>query len=124
MQIKISKELLSAVLGVNVTDIRYEIQSQENVLFYETDDINVKRKFSPMYPYVNLFELMHKCKEWANNLSGKRYQLYSGIAPISLGYSTCEVYSGAINQGVSFEANTELEAVIMACDWITGKLGW
>lgn len=124
MELKISKELLSAVLGVNVTYMRHDITNHPDLLFFETDDVNMKRKFSPVYPYVNVYELMHKCKEWANNLSGKRYQLYSGIAPRSLGYSTCDVYSGAIEQCKSFEANTEVEAVLLACNWITGKIGW
>ena len=62
--------------------------------------------------------LSNKCKEWANNLPSKRYQLYSGICPKSLNYSVCSIFSGAIEQTEEIIANSEVEAIIKACQWI------
>ena len=71
---------------------------------------------------VNVCEFVFiKCKEWANNLSPKSYQLYSGISPKSLGYSTCSIFSGAIEQTDEIECDTESEAIIKACQWILDK---
>ena len=92
----ISKELMSIVLNVN---IRYMSDRYDNNLVpYETDKWNT----------INIYELTHKCKEWALS---KGHTFNVQMSPdITL------VYIGSI--GKDIEAPTEPEATFLACEWI------
>ena len=103
----VSKELLSEVLKLNIT----YIERCNNSIIYKISVYDREEE-------VNIYELAYKCKEWANNLPSKRYQLYSGICPKSLNYSVCSIFSGAIEQTEEIIANSEVEAIIKACQWI------
>lgn len=100
------------VLGVDILKIQLDIY-HNNIIKYLLYDGWVA---------INIYELANKCKEWANNLPNKRYQLASYIAPISLGYSVCEIFSGAIQQCNQIDANSEPEATFKACHWIFDRL--
>jgi len=109
----ISKELLEKILGKEVG----KVEVKGNTLWFnDADPRAMSYKWSEFC--INIYELMAKAKEWANNRPHKRYQLVSYRAPISIGGGVCEVYSGAIRQGKDIEADTEYEAVFKACEWI------
>ena len=102
----ISKELLSAVLGLHCG-----IKSIKNSeVIYWFDCIGEIREHS-----INIYELAHKCKEWALNLG---YILYSTVH----GYE-CYIDSRNFinNTPVRFLAESEPEAVFKACQWILDK---
>ena len=119
----ISKELLSKVLE---NEVPYQVKVHKIIIknnslnyFYNSKDSG--GGLFEANEYINIYELAHKCKEWANNLPSKRYQLYSGICPKSLNYSVCSIFSGAIEQTEKIIANSELEAIFKACQWILDK---
>ena len=97
-----SKELLSEVLGIDKVFIIYQ---QDDILVYE-----VGGYYGDTVDYViNIYELAHKCKEWAYE---KGYQLAS--YPSGKDWYVCrdpykEPYEGD---------NTEPEAIFKACEWI------
>ena len=106
----ISKKLLSEVLG----EVQEFIPEEHRVRYCKMGEFDDWKE-------INIYEFMHKCKVWANNLSQKRYQLYSGIEASRLNTSLVEIYSGAIKQH-EISAESEPEAVFEACEWILGKL--
>ena len=95
----ISKELLSEVLGINIK--RVINLSSANKVHYDGE-----RGMDT----INIYELAHKCKEWA------KVQQY----PIgSLVGSQCNIASFPESiSGACFYADTEPEAVYKACQWI------
>ena len=108
-ELEISKELFNAVTNSKCHEV---FVKNEFVIAHS----NLGMKMVNIYEFVFI-----KCKEWANNLSPKRYQLYSGIAPKALGYSTCSIFSGAIEQ-TETKDSTEVEAIIKACEWILSEV--
>lgn len=111
----ISEELLSEVFEQEIRFIKYVANN--------TYEVHFEKPIRLKYIIINIYEIAHKCKEWANNLPSKRYQLYSGICPKSLNYSVCSIFSGAIEQTEEIIANSELEAIFSACQWILDNKG-
>lgn len=123
----ISKELLSKVenVGVEVYDIEH---FGNNILYkwvmHYVDACN-KTQSVVQKDKVNIYELQHKCKEWARDCG---YVLSSSMYPKTFGesktnYAVCLVNEGYISEseiGCDFEAKatTEPEAVFKACQWI------
>ena len=109
----ISKELLSEVLNINVqTEIHEDDWCSDNTLIYWEFD-----GYHNDYKNINIYELTHKCKEWALN---KDYKLLSMSKECFL-YDIVELYdvSEQLEQWIEwFEADTETEAVFNACQWI------
>lgn len=104
----ISKELLSAVLG----DTVYEIQLLESNAIFGGVQLWVSSDEYDMA--VNIYELAHKCKEWAFN-QGCVLHTYSRPTVFNC---VCK-----INHGKEYEVNTfildsEPEAIFKACQWI------
>ncbi len=116
----ITKELLSDVLGENVDNIRMS-DIPANRVVYEVQGAGIRN------PYViNIYELAHKCKEWAINY-GKGYYVWTGINH----NSKWDVFVTKFNSFSKFEPveyqavynplggkETEPEAVFKACEWI------
>ena len=113
--LKISKELLSEVLnyevdaflGINKNEIDYTCCRDENEGYVDIS--------------INIYEFAYKSKEWAEN---KGYILFSKNKECLI-YSIDEVYDviECLNQYEDyFEGNTEIEAVIKACNWILEEL--
>ena len=79
-------------------------------IFSESNNINCKG--TGLYtPYnINIYELAHKCKEWAIKY----------IANIGSGYDKDkEFYWCICNNGeFQFYADTELQAIFKACEWL------
>ena len=97
-----SKELLSEVLSKEVEEERF---IDSNSLTYVNSGI---------YEDINIYELVHKCKEWAFD---KGFVLKS--------YKKQGAFSGTYHYAIDINdkicewlANTEYEAIFKACEWI------
>ena len=112
--LKISKELLSealncevdAFLGINKNEIDYTCCRDENAGYIDIS--------------INLYEFAFTCKEWAEN---KGYIIFSKNKECLI-YSTDEVYDviECLSQYEDyFEANTAIESIVKACNWILGQ---
>ena len=107
----ISKELLSEVLKESVLSIRPYIEDDiidENITIYECG--------KNTYGIIDIYELAHKCKEWAfknykiiiNSRITSNTKLINGYAEIIKNYDY--LYGDY--------ADTEPEAIFKACEWI------
>ena len=79
--------LLSNVLDIEVTEIVEEIN---DLIFFRTTNIEIKRKHSPYIPSISKFELSHKCKSCVVKNSGWTLQSYTnergaGICRVKVG---------------------------------------
>lgn len=97
----ISKELLSEVLNLNITYIEH----CNNSIIYKISVYDREEE-------VNIYELAHKCKEWAYSTYGIMIQSYPYC-----GKSRADALKGLEVDEV-FKENTEVEAIIQACEWI------
>ena len=102
-----SVELLSEVLGIEATKIHHDKANREIDYF---DDVK-------MLGSLNIYELAHKCKEWAveqgYHINSKCYEI-GGLACITDNQGGMEIL-GCME---TFHANTEPEAIFKACEWI------
>lgn len=116
-----SKELLSEVLGINKNLIQMPpiFEASVNSIGYLYGSVHeVKNEYDVkrQHKRVNVHELAHKCKEWANQ---KGYVLSSAIAEQ---WCVCEYYTHKgydAEEYISYTtADTEPEAIFKACEWI------
>ena len=98
----ISKELLSNVLNKNVS---YFVVRQ-NEITYTYDDCDED---------LNIYELAHKCKEWAYANNYNIESDYEGYTRLSTVDTSTIVSKGSIT--IPFELS-EPEAVFNDCQWI------
>ena len=109
MKISINKNIIENILGYDIID--FKIKNNKIVIIKSlNDDKHIK---------IDIYEFAHRCKKWSTSLRGKKYQIYSGETSNG---GTAEIYSGAIKQIEEVEADTELEAIFIACDWIINKI--
>ena len=100
----ISKELLSEVLGSNI---------------YMKQD-----GYEGYMEHSNIYELAHKCKEWANKFSHKEEVVDKQVKLLSYtdrfgGHCRIKLFPAQPDEtDVSFHADTEPEAIFKACVWI------
>ena len=110
----ISKELLSEVLEIKVfTEIREDDDVRNNILVYwEFDGYHNECR------NINIYELAHKCKEWAIGEYG--FSLHSFPCPDDT--YTCEIYKFHKSTGYAivdwFNCLSEVESIFKACQWI------
>ena len=109
---EISKELLSEVYNFDIKDI----------ILLGTDDVTYEVRFNGLknglkYNIINIYELAHKCKEWALS---KECELLSCIRDENT--SLCDIYSDVLDCKFTHYANTEPEAIFKACEWILKEL--
>ena len=124
MEILISKELLSEIENYRVD---YFDMFDDNIVYYTNhligvDDNRVEEN------NVTIYELAHKCKEWAIK---QGYSLRSCIhddGSHERYYSICDILKPLYDSSCLFdtllkttEANTELEAIFKAGQWILDK---
>lgn len=91
--------------------IRFKCRNNDGTFNYEDGEINI-------------YELAHKCKEWANicRINGKNYQLETALLPECLGGAYCDIWSGAFKQNEEeIISSTEPEAIFKACEWLLEK---
>lgn len=116
----ISKELLSEVLKypmevttnvtyyISIISEPYFLDGNKTAVYFNTDNVGLG------VCKINIYELAHKCKEWAFNkggidiTSGKRLGLDGWECLVFVGVIPCDCY----------EAETEPQAIFKACQWI------
>lgn len=113
---KISKELVSEVLGINYDSI----DIRNNVLYIT---YNVKKYFDGNIKEINLYEFIHKnCKEWALR---EEYWLTSGVQNRNeiANYDGLCLIKDFDHELEDFmkTGNSECEAIIKACEWILNE---
>lgn len=115
MNIKVSKDLLSKVLF----DGKYKLKIDETVdagtiiLIRDEEEIEINE-------FINIYELAHKCKEWAV------LQGYNVTSKVTIrGGRSCKTQSIATARLTTdtsvfkvYGANTEPQSIFKACQWI------
>ena len=109
----ISKELLSKVLGYEVKEVLGMLENSANktILSYIFEDASLNEGKR----IINIYELAHKCKEWA-----KAYTLVSAyyFENGEEGAWCCLHKNLCSTDGETFHADNEPEAIFKACQWI------
>ena len=113
-----TNETLSKILSIPVLKIKDEIKSYPDLLFFETTDIETKRKNSPMLPSINIYELSHKCKSYVVKNSGWTLQSYTNERDAGI----CRVKVGDGQEINKFIAESEVESVFKATEWVYTEL--
>lgn len=106
----ISKELLSEVLGEEVTEIKGMCEFEKDELEYFIKDT----EYSQFYSRINIYKLAHKCKEWASNKVNYRIMSYAVEGGGNSSLSKIDEYFTLVR----FRENSEAEAIFKACQWI------
>ena len=97
--LKISNELISEVLECNCTNSKII----DNELIYEAFGDS----------YINIYEFAFKCKEWA---------MYKYNITISSSLYKNYAKCWDIDNDKSYKANTEIEAIIKACEYVLSEV--
>lgn len=101
----ISKELLSEVLEISIDSISECNGDQGNLIIYY-------QRLSDKSSSINIYELAHKCKEWARN---NGYLIYS-VPDLAF------VKTLSLEYCVDFGDKSEIENVFRSCQWILDAL--
>jgi hypothetical protein len=104
----ISKELLSEVLGVDI--VKFDSFSSSIL------DVEFKRFSHEEGIKLNIYELAHKCKEWA-------YRNNYGISVHTSEISGYIVEIQCCFSVTNFHNMNEPEAIFKACQWILENRG-
>lgn len=116
----ISKELLGKVLGIRTIMMNPILEPGNRVGYLVYGSQNTLQEVRNNHKQINLYELAHKCKEWAFD---KGYIISSGLTPV-LGVNKdgwAEVFSSSTpldGKLHTFKQLSEPEAVFKACQWI------
>ena len=112
-----SKELLSEVLVLDIRESKYK--DIDNMLLrygYWQECISNGKDISGVeYAKINIYELAHKCKEWALN---KNYEIWS-VSKNKRGEAQIEHFKNgtmAVRDG-----KTEPESIFQACEWVLSQ---
>ena len=116
--LKISKELASAVLGLNVVYIE-SCEHRDNIIGIWTD-MNTK----PIKE-ISMYEFSFKCKEWILKQKNKdcfyiadQFSLNIESQMGVIKYFWCVLLKNNSRVSPEFKADSEIEAIIKACEWI------
>ena len=116
--LKLSTELASSVLGLNVVYIE-SCEHRDNIIGIWTD-MNTK----PIKE-INIYEFAYKCKEWILNQKNKdcfyiadQFSLNIESQMGVIKYFWCVLLKNNSRVSPEFKADTEIEAIIKACEWI------
>ena len=104
---KISKELVSEVFKLNICEAYIE----NNKLYFDMG--------LPLIQSINIYEFVHMCKEWALNKGSYINCFYNEFwwDRVEKKY-TADIPS----KNKSFYENTEIEAIIKACEYILKEI--
>ena len=119
----ISKELLSKVLD---NEVPYQVKVHKIIIknnslnyFYNSKDSG--GGLFEANEYINIYELAHKCKEWAIGEHGLSLHSF----PCHDDTYTCEIYKFHKSTGYVivdwFNCLSENKAIFKACQWILDK---
>ena len=119
--LKISKELASAVLNKEVTKCSLINKSRNSINITYFED---KEDFNPICREWNIYEFAFKCKKWATKYN---FQLVSWTVAFEAvkkkGY--CQTHNTQDKNRENdkpFRENTEVEAIIKACEWVLEQI--
>lgn len=111
----ISKELLSEVLGCDCVACYFE--DTYNLINYKYEyDVTWSEETQYDNSSINIYELAHKCKEWA-----VVKQFYNVASLLDYTGYTCIIRQNPmtfLNTELRFRAGTEPKAIFKACQWI------
>lgn len=108
----ISKELLSEMLGIDVAKILASEWSND-ISVYEKNFKYPMTYNASAYITINIYELAHKCKEWAYSQGYEIDSCYSGEYRISKVMDDSMFY--VVLDG---SKSNEIEAIEFCCQWI------
>jgi hypothetical protein len=115
----ISKELLSEVLGDNkIIGCSFTSEIGFDAIEYAWIGCRAIDDCMEFIDYINIYELAHKCKEWASN---KGIGLASWVEQYPDG--ACQLTWKAEYITIDFSADSEPEAIFKACQWILDNGG-
>ncbi len=106
----ISKELLSEILNIENERISRTV---DKFCFPNTNTIAVQYYMTDGWQHINIYELAFMCKSWALD---KNQSLTSWAFKTDSAF--CEIGSREDSDYNFFEADTEIEAIFKACEWI------
>ena len=113
--LKISKELLSEVLGIHTILMNPIIEPGNNIGYLVYGRQNTLEEVRRNHKQINIYEFAFRCKEWAYSTYGIMIQSYPYC-----GKSRADALKGLEVDEV-FKENTEVEAIIQACEWILSE---
>ena len=103
----ISKELLSEVFEQEIRFIKYVANN--------TYEVHFEKPIRLKYIIINIYELAHKCKEWAYE---NNYYVYSTPSFALEGVAYIVEDNNIGKRLKTLQLGSEVEAVIKACEWI------
>lgn len=101
----ISKTLLTVVLGKTIIKLKLK----NNKIVYVGGNTQKRKK-------INIYELAHKCKEWAFKNNRELYSSSRGHCYIS------NLNRNNPSNIIDHYAETEIEAIIKACEYILQQI--
>ena len=108
--LKISAELLSEVLKLEV--VKHSLFNKSNKSFnitYMQSEDSLKSSWMP----INIYEFAFKCKEWAFKRELNLWTDYLG---------NCQTQDKEFQLLHDCYSDTEIEAIIKACEWILSEV--
>lgn len=103
----ISKELMSEVMQLGILEVGEVDDCYLSFKYYIQEGDNIQA-------CINVYELAHKCKEWALS---KRCYINSIYNEFWWDRIEKKYFADIPNKNKSFYADTEIEATIQACEW-------
>lgn len=110
--IKISKELLSEVLGINSILMGPILEPENKIGYLVYGSQNTLQEIRSNHKQINIYELAHKCKEWAFK-QGYSYLGNKGLINI---YSKTETIVAIMDENVVNWFDVYID--FKACEWI------
>lgn len=105
---EISKELLSVVLGFEVSEVSIY---NDLVVYSRKLNNNFSTDFSGLD--ISVYELAFKLKEWS----------YSNCCELVSYTEGCEIFQTQLGETIKyFYAETEVEAIFLACEYILNNI--
>lgn len=111
----ISKELLGKVLEIGPIMMNPILEPGNRVGYLVYGSQNTLQEVKNNHKQINLYELAHKCKEWAIKID---YKIESHIHFINKRIIGVASFNTQDNTTKFFQADTEPEAIFKACQWI------
>lgn len=116
--IEISKELLSGAMGVkkeDIIDLRIfgeELRYYEKCLIGFDCNCRISKRKDSICKCINIYELAHRCKEWA---------FKNGFEIVVMAYSI-RIYRNGFEVYSTNTTLFDLDMFFKACEWILGKI--
>jgi len=117
----LSSKLLSEVLG---RKIKEGFNKNDRILI-EGNNVTFAYAGEDMWSDINIHELAHKCKEWANKYNFNKVQVVDPQVKLLSyvdrfgGHCRIKLFPAQLDAtAMSFHEKTEPEAIFKACEWI------